>query len=50
MSFYVAIVTDLKDRKIFVSQRGTALRIAPHLFVSERDISRLKNALTELLD
>jgi len=43
------IVTDLKDRKIFVSQRGSALRIAPHLFVSEHDVNRLKNALSEIL-
>jgi len=44
-----SIVTDLKNRKIFVSQRGSALRISPHLFVSEHDISRLKNGLSEYL-
>ena len=44
-----SIVTELKGRKIFVSQRGSALRIAPHLFVNEQDISRLKNAVSEFL-
>jgi selenocysteine lyase/cysteine desulfurase len=42
---YVAV---LKARNIFISQRGNALRFAPHLHVSEHDLHRLTEALSEL--
>ena len=42
---YVAV---LKARNIFISQRGNALRFAPHLHVSEHDLHRLMEALREL--
>lgn len=41
-------VADLKARNIFISQRGSALRFAPHLHVSEHDLYRLMVALSEL--
>lgn len=41
-------VADLKARGIFISQRGNSLRFAPHLHVSEHDLRRLMEALTEL--
>lgn len=44
-----SVVADLKARNIFISQRGSALRFAPHLHVSEHDVNRLMEALGELL-
>ncbi|MDD3814216.1 MAG: aminotransferase class V-fold PLP-dependent enzyme [Desulfocapsaceae bacterium] len=41
-------VADLKKRNIFISQRGNALRFAPHLHVSEHDLNRLMEALSAL--
>jgi selenocysteine lyase/cysteine desulfurase len=41
-------VADLKARNIFISQRGSALRFAPHLHVSDHDLHRLMEALSEL--
>ncbi len=43
------LVTELKMKKIFISQRGNALRFAPHLHVNENDIDRLLDTLTELI-
>ncbi len=40
-------VADLKARNIFISQRGSALRFAPHLHVNEHDLDRLMEALSE---
>lgn len=42
------LVAELRARKIFVSQRATAIRIAPHLYCTEQDIDRLEEALDEL--
>lgn len=42
-------VADLKARNIFISQRGNALRFAPHLHVSDHDLHRLMDALSELV-
>jgi selenocysteine lyase/cysteine desulfurase len=44
------LVGELKARRIFVSQRGDAVRIAPHLHVTPQDVDRLVLALDELLD
>jgi 4-aminobutyrate aminotransferase-like enzyme len=44
----VNFVAELAKRKIFISQRGNALRFAPHLHVSEADIERLLAVLGEL--
>jgi selenocysteine lyase/cysteine desulfurase len=43
------MVAELKAKNIFISQRGSALRFAPHLHVSEPDVSRLLEALQELV-
>lgn len=42
------LVAELRRRKIFVSQRGDSVRFAPHLYVSEADVSRLLEAVGEL--
>jgi selenocysteine lyase/cysteine desulfurase len=42
------MVTALKARGIYISQRGNALRFAPHLYVSDRDEARLLEALDAL--
>jgi selenocysteine lyase/cysteine desulfurase len=42
------LVGELRARKIFVSQRASAIRIAPHLYCTEQDIDRLDKALDEL--
>lgn len=41
-------VAELKAKNIFISQRGSSLRFAPHLHVNERDMHRLMNALSDL--
>lgn len=40
-------VAELKAKNIFISQRGSALRFAPHLHVTEHDLHRLIEALSE---
>lgn len=39
----------LRERHIYLSARGTALRITPHLYNTEEDIDRLFRALKDLL-
>ncbi|MEJ2156615.1 MAG: aminotransferase class V-fold PLP-dependent enzyme [Desulfobacteraceae bacterium] len=39
----------LAQEKIFVSVRGNAIRIAPHLYTTEKEIERLFNALQRAL-
>jgi selenocysteine lyase/cysteine desulfurase len=39
----------LAQEKIFVSVRGNAIRIAPHLYTTETEIERLFNALQRAL-
>jgi len=43
------LVSELSSRKIYISQRGTSLRFAPHLHITENDINRLLEALEELV-
>lgn len=43
------LVAELKMRNIYISQRGNALRFAPHLHVNEQDVQRLLAAMDELL-
>ena len=43
------LVAELKARNIYISQRGNALRFAPHLHIGEQDMARLQAALGELL-
>ena len=42
------LVSELLARNIYISQRGNALRFAPHIHVNEYDIARLFEALEEL--
>lgn len=42
------LVGELKQRNIFISQRGSALRFAPHLHITEHDEQRLYQALREI--
>lgn len=39
------IATRLANHKVFVSQRGDRLRIAPHLYTDAADLAKLHNAL-----
>jgi len=42
------LIAALRERNIFVSQRGRSLRFAPHLHIDSRDVDRLIDALGEL--
>lgn len=42
------LVSGLRKKKIFISQRGSSVRFAPHLFITDNDIARLLEALDEL--
>jgi len=41
------LVGDLRNRHIYISQRGEALRFAPHLHVNDADVIRLVESLRE---
>lgn len=41
-------VNALRERQIYISQRGRSLRFAPHVHIHEHDIQRLKVGLTEV--
>ena len=43
------LVSELSRRNIYISQRGTALRFAPHLHITEDDVVRLLDTLEELV-
>jgi len=43
------LVADLASRKIYISQRGSALRFAPHLHINDHDVDRLLRALEYLV-
>lgn len=43
------LVNELKREKIYISQRGNALRFAPHLHITDDDLARLRRALRTLL-
>lgn len=42
-------VADMRKWNIFISQRGNAVRFAPHLHISDHDVNRLMEALGELV-
>jgi selenocysteine lyase/cysteine desulfurase len=44
------LVTELKQRNIYISQRGNSLRFSPHLHIGNPDVDRLLEALDELLN
>ncbi len=43
------LVSELSKKDIYISQRGNALRFAPYLHITENDISRLFEAIDELI-
>ncbi len=43
------LVSSLRDRKIFISQRGNSVRFAPHLHITGEDIEKLLTTLDGLL-
>jgi len=43
------LVAALKDRSIYISQRGNSLRFAPHLYVDDGDLGRLMEALDDVV-
>jgi selenocysteine lyase/cysteine desulfurase len=47
--FRGALVGDLAARRIYVSQRGDAVRLAPHLHVTDQDVDRLLEEVDRLL-
>jgi len=44
-AFQGNLVAELKQRNIYISQRGNALRFAPYLHVTDHDVARLLGAL-----
>ena len=43
------LVAELRERNIFISQRGNALRFAPHLHINDADVDHLLLALTDII-
>jgi selenocysteine lyase/cysteine desulfurase len=43
------LVAALRERQVFISQRGSAIRFSPHLYNNERDVNRLLEMLDELV-
>jgi selenocysteine lyase/cysteine desulfurase len=43
------LVNELKENKIFISQRGESLRIAPHLYINDNDIHRLNDTISKII-
>lgn len=43
------LVTELLKQNIYISQRGSALRFAPHLHIDESDVERLLSTLNKLV-
>ncbi|NVK47593.1 MAG: hypothetical protein HWE33_14950 [Rhodobacteraceae bacterium] len=43
------LIPALAERRVYVSRRGNALRIAPHLHVTEADEARLLSAFVGVL-
>ena len=48
-SYQGNIVAGLRERGIYISQRGNSLRFAPHLHVNTHDVDRVAQALDELV-
>lgn len=43
------LVAHLRERNVFVSLRGTSVRVTPHLYTNDRDIDRLFDALEKVI-
>jgi selenocysteine lyase/cysteine desulfurase len=44
------LIGELRTKKIYISQRGKSLRVAPHLYINENDVDRLLDTLSELIN
>lgn len=42
-------VSELKENKIYISQRGKSIRFAPHLYVNKNDIERLLENISQII-
>lgn len=42
------LVSELREKKIFISQRGKSIRFAPHLHITDFDLNRLVNTMDKL--
>jgi selenocysteine lyase/cysteine desulfurase len=43
------LVSELRERKIFISQRGKSIRFAPHLYITDYDLKRLLDTMVDLI-
>jgi len=43
------LVAELRERNIFISQRGKSIRFAPHLHITDYDIKRLLDTIDDLI-
>lgn len=43
------LVSELREKKIFISQRGKSVRFAPHLYITDNDLFRLLETLNDLM-
>ena len=43
------LVSELRERKIFISQRGKSIRFAPHLHITDYDLKRLLDTMDDLI-
>lgn len=44
------LVSELRERNVFISQRGKSIRFAPHLHINEYDIKRLLETMDNLIN
>ncbi|MFH0780497.1 MAG: aminotransferase class V-fold PLP-dependent enzyme [Pseudomonadota bacterium] len=44
------LVSELKARQIYISQRGKSVRFAPHLHINVHDVDRLLKAIDEIIN
>lgn len=43
------LVSELRERNIFISQRGKSIRFAPHLHITDNDLERLLDTMDDLI-
>jgi len=43
------LVTALRERKVYISQRGRSIRFAPHVHITDSDIKRLLGSIDDLI-
>ena len=45
----VNLVSEMKKQNIYISQRGSAVRFAPHVYINQNDLDRLFTAFEKIL-